>query len=863
MNPSISTDSPTLDNLHELTLDLFRDERRITRALDWVDQVLPRFPAACRNAVLGSSTSALDRWSDWIASDEAALISEAGKGDIFEWRLHWLRQLVDLTRSLCERGCSKQQQAAVAEAFHKRNTVAVACFPVAFWIDLVRYLCSDDALLVGRSRSVIFPLVLSEPVVDAGAETNVILAQFLLERMTETQGQVFLHPEQAAIRGIENSFAQIFADAAEAARAGLSSGDQPWPDVRVQLQTLKPSHERFLTGIMLRGDSGGGALAVGLQTMYLGQQPPDPRRAISFALRGFGDKRADGRCYPVGATDDKVRGCAKNGIEGLLVAAEQQRPLTLYGHKHNVKILGASTVIDAVRQAVNTVEPSANGDTGPRVVLLFDRRSEVDDALCQRLETRLAEKGCRIFVDRRVDMDIKWAQEIDRQVQRADIVIPLVSKTSIKDDMMLALLHAANDARQVGASKPRIAPVRVSYDGALPDRIGYLLAQVDTILWQTDEDDRNVIDFILQAEGTETAPKNDAAAPSFSAPLPRPIAEDLEAYGGLVPLKSRFYIERDADRPFLAAVAQRHSVVLLKGARQIGKSSLLARGLHQAESVGARVALTDFQKLSSEDLESPKSFYIALARMLARQLKISVSLADVWVPGRSANLNFEEYMEDNVLPETGPFIWAMDEVDKLFFTTTFSNDVFGLFRSWANERQGRPSSPWSALTMAIAYATEAHLFIRDVNQSPFNIGTRFELKDFDIAQISVLNERYGGPLKTDNDLDRFYRLVGGHPYLSRRGLYTITSEDMSVAAFEEAAASDSGPMSDHLRRILTLVAKNEDNCDALREILRGRPCPSFDTFYHLRSAGLVNGDSTQDAAIRCRLYEIYLGRHLL
>ena len=879
VNQSTSTEPRRLDYLYQRTLDLLRDDARITRALDWVDQVLPQLTAACRTALQESAHRPLERWSAWLDSSDAAVIAEAGKGEIFEWRMHWLRQLIEITSALSERGRSQQQQTAMARAFHARNTVATACFPLGFWIDLVNYLCSGEASpSASRVRSVVFPLVLSEPVVDAGSETNVILAQFLLERSalpphstgspegtgisgSTRVGQVYIHPEQAVLRGLDSSFASSVANAAQAARAGLPADGRPWPDVRIRIQTVKPSHERFLSGTMLRGESGGGALAVGLQTMYLGQQAPDPARAISFAVNGPAGSAVDGRCYPVAGTDDKIRGCAKHGMEALIVAMEQQRPLTLYGHKNGLRILGSGTVRDAVRFATNSSAVAAN-ENGPNVVILFDRRSEADDSVCQRLEARLAEKGCRVFLDRRPEMDIKWAQEIDRQVQQADIVVPLISRSSINDDMLLALLHAANDARQVGDSKPRISPVRVSYDGPLPERIGYLLSTLPFISWQRPEDEDGVVSFILQSSGAQpAAPEPQTQA--YSAGLPRNLSEDLEAYGGLVPLKSRFYIERDADRPFLAAIAQRHSVVLLKGARQIGKSSLLARGLHQAENTGARVALTDFQKLSAEDLATPQSFYVAIARMLARQLKISVALTDTWTPGRSANLNFEEYLEDYVLPETGPFIWAMDEVDKLFFSTTFSNDVFGLFRSWANERQGRPSSPWAALTMAIAYATEAHLFIRDVNQSPFNIGTRFELKDFDRSQMSVLNERYGSPLHTDSEIARFHQFVGGHPYLSRRGLYTIISEEMSVATFESAAPSDSGPMSDHLRRILTLVARNEDNCDALREILRGKPCPSFDAFYHLRSAGLVTGDSTQDAAIRCRLYELYLARHLL
>ena len=44
--------------------------------------------------------------------------------------------------------------------------------------------------------------------------------------------------------------------------------------------------------------------------------------------------------------------------------------------------------------------------------------------------------------------------------------------------------------------------------------------------------------------------------------------------------------------------------------------------------------------------------------------------------------------------------------------------------------------------MAIAYATEAHLFITDVNQSPFNVGTRLTVEDFTLSQVADLNERY-------------------------------------------------------------------------------------------------------------------------
>ena len=47
----------------------------------------------------------------------------------------------------------------------------------------------------------------------------------------------------------------------------------------------------------------------------------------------------------------------------------------------------------------------------------------------------------------------------------------------------------------------------------------------------------------------------------------------VASVGGAVPLGSPFYIERPADGEFRAAVTRGDSIVLVKGARQVGKSS--------------------------------------------------------------------------------------------------------------------------------------------------------------------------------------------------------------------------------------------------------------------------------------------------
>jgi hypothetical protein len=295
----------------------------------------------------------------------------------------------------------------------------------------------------------------------------------------------------------------------------------------------------------------------------------------------------------------------------------------------------------------------------------------------------------------------------------------------------------------------------------------------------------------------------------------------------------------------------------------MGKTSLLARGLQQMRAAGTRVVMTDFQKLNATDLESIEAFYRTLGTWLADELDLSAAPESVWNPRRGPSVNFERFVLREVLEKSdAPLAWAMDEVDRLF-PCPFASEVFGLFRSWHNARTLQPHLPWSRLTQAIAYATEAHLFISDLNQSPFNIGTLVALEDFTLAQVAELNRCYGSPLRTDDDLQQFFRLVNGQPYLVNRGLYELVHHGWDVPTFAAQAKSEDGVFGDHLRRLLVLIAPNPQLREVMRGVLRGQPCPDAESFYRLRSAGVLAGDSVRDVRPRCQLYAAYLESHLL
>lgn len=374
-------------------------------------------------------------------------------------------------------------------------------------------------------------------------------------------------------------------------------------------------------------------------------------------------------------------------------------------------------------------------------------------------------------------------------------------------------------------------------------------------------------------EGSAAPPplsRFDTAPPTPDIQHSRPY---LEPEGGAVPLDSPFYIVREADETFRAAVHRRDSIVLVKGASHVGKTSLLARGLQQARQQGARVVQTDLHQFNADRFESAGSLLLTLAESVADQLELDVLPAEVPEALGGPNVRLLRYLGREVLGKmaeassagtgaaAGSLVWGLDGVDRLF-PCPFGQEVFALFRSWHNGRALDPEGPWSRLTLAIAYATEAHLFITDLNQSPFNVGTRLTIGDFSLEQVDTLNRRYGSPLKRATQVARFYGLVGGHPYLVRRGLHALADEGVDLAAMEDGAAAGQGIFADHLQRMLTLLVRDAALSESVRRLLDSGTKPGLASFYRLRSAGVLVGNSAQDARFRCELYAAYLAQHL-
>ena len=497
-----------------------------------------------------------------------------------------------------------------------------------------------------------------------------------------------------------------------------------------------------------------------------------------------------------------------------------------------------------------TVSPPPVPSNGRQVALLYKRDVQPDETVMRFIESELTQAGYTVFIDRYVNAGMPWAKEIEHQVRTSYGVIPLLSEIAVQSEMLDFEIETAHSAAQAQHGLPMLLPIRVCYEAPLPPTTAMadILNPLQQLHWRGVEDNESLRSALLKA--LQDPP------PSPAPPL------RLETIGGGMPVDSAFYIERATDTEFQRALAEQQSIVLVKGARQMGKTSLLARGLHEARQRGTVVVRTDLQKLNRAQMETPSTFLFALATTIALQLGLPPPSKQAWDPDMGANLNMEIFLCEQVLGSfDGPLVWALDEVDRLF-TCDFGSEIFGLFRAWYNERSLDGDGPWSRVTLAIAYATEAHLFVSDLNQSPFNVGTHLALDDFDRDEVAELNRRYGSPLPDRASLERLYALIGGHPYLTRRALHEMAGRGMTLDALESNADRDEGVFGDHLRRLLTALSQDEALTQIVRSMLHGRPCPTPESFYRLRSAGVLTGEWGEEIGFRCRIYSTYLIRRI-
>ncbi len=492
-----------------------------------------------------------------------------------------------------------------------------------------------------------------------------------------------------------------------------------------------------------------------------------------------------------------------------------------------------------------------------------------DENLAMALVACLERRNHRVFIDTRIEIGSRWVEEIERQLRASEFFVVLLSPDSIRSDMVRREIELAHRLEIAGAL--RILPVRVGFEGELPYDLAAYLNPIQYSLWQPDEPMSGILSEVVTAIENATALPLRRGEPHpeilhLSSPdeapdagmEPLPAAEPrLVMETGTVRLKSPFYIERAADAKMERAFDEIGVTLVVKGARQSGKSSLLARAHALANKTGRRSVYLDLQQLDDAHLESLDRLLRSLAARVARALQTEVRPADLWDEDFGSKASFADFLTRALQEDESPLLLVLDEVDRVF-DRPYRGDFFAAVRGWHNRRATDPI--WERLDLALGHATDPALWIDDLNQSPFNVGERLRLDDFNLDELAELDRRHGAPLR--GNLEELRRLVGGQPYLVRQALFALTTERWTLAELVAVAAEESGPFGDHLRSLLWKLRRNERLCKAMEEVARGAGCADEMDFQRLRAAGLAAGDERRKARPRYELYRDYFRRHL-
>ncbi|MCG8424551.1 MAG: AAA-like domain-containing protein [Proteobacteria bacterium] len=463
---------------------------------------------------------------------------------------------------------------------------------------------------------------------------------------------------------------------------------------------------------------------------------------------------------------------------------------------------------------------------------------------------------------------IEQVYRIHREIQNSDVFIAILSQSAAHSELLSQEIAIAHELAGKQSGRPLLLPIRHGDQFPLPSSLTVYLDDLDWESLHNQDDIPRLVNSIAggvlsgrSEEATKGVNESDPGPQaSNTLPPPRPTAVRpcLEIPGGTMSSDSKYYVKRREDDTALRALDQQGVTIVITGARQMGKSSLLIQLLSKI-SAAKRVIYVDFQAFSRSDHREADPFYLAFCSMISNPVDMLHRIAEYQNNPLSNNQRCTYYLESILKRVQLPIVLAMDETESIL-SAPFRDDFFGMVRSWHNRRAAEPI--WKNLDLMLVRSTDNE-FITDPSQSPFNVGLQIRMNDFTPEHVAVLNRSHDRPFE-DSELDHLIQLIGGHPYLVRQALYEVASKRFTVAGLFDRAADDEGPFGDHLRYFLLRLYDDPQLGLGLRRVIsRQSGLAELDRriTYRLLGAGLIKLQGGQYIP-RCKLYNDYFGTHL-
>ncbi|MBW4512737.1 MAG: AAA-like domain-containing protein [Scytonematopsis contorta HA4267-MV1] len=338
---------------------------------------------------------------------------------------------------------------------------------------------------------------------------------------------------------------------------------------------------------------------------------------------------------------------------------------------------------------------------------------------------------------------------------------------------------------------------------------------------------------------------------------------DIEFPGGTVPLNSKLYISRPPIEELAGNKLNKPGCVIrVKAPRKMGKSSLLQRIIAYAYEYNYHIVYLDFQEADSSIFSSLDKFLRWFCANISRQLDLNCALNDYWDEDMgskvSCKIYFQEYLLESI---SNPLVLVLNEVNRVFQHPDIASDFLPMLRFWHEMAQVH-GVVWQKLRLVMAHSTEIYIPLK-LHQSPFNVGLSLKLPQFTTNQVQELAIRYGLNWIDSDQIQQLMAMVGGHPYLISLAFYHLWRQEMTLKELLQAAPTQAGIYSDHLRGHLAILLEESELLSALQQVFTASSWVQIDAIaaYKLESMGLIELDGNH-ALPSCELYHLYFRKQL-
>lgn len=289
-----------------------------------------------------------------------------------------------------------------------------------------------------------------------------------------------------------------------------------------------------------------------------------------------------------------------------------------------------------------------------------------------------------------------------------------------------------------------------------------------------------------------------------------------------------FYIKRyDYDEEnevfyedkLINTLLQPGGIITVRGYHQMGRTALLKYAEEVIKSK-SNVVWINFKPLTTKNYIDLDNILKKMAKVINGKLGLDAGNVDnVWVQKANgvSSVRFTTYLEEYALhyaQETNkPLILIIDDVDTIF-QYPFYDDFFQMVRTWSEEKG--VELIYENLRIAMAIST-TNKYLIEGPSSPFNVGKRIELRDFNKEEINNLNSCYKYPL-AKQEIGYVEEFLNGHPYLTQIAMFTKKNH-YEWSDIRTIALRKDGPFLQHLQKYLDILQTNPALKATMKQII--------------------------------------------